>query len=147
MSILTSARQYPLVAVVDVAQTDLPTGVPVAVLDLPQNAVVTGGQLIIDTAFDSATTDTIDVGFTTPNDTPDPNAYLAGGADNGSTPQSIALVPTGRAAVGEEQITIENTAAGAEGTAGVGRLVIEYIIDGRHNENFGDEPEFQGAPA
>lgn len=147
MSILTSARQWPLVAVVEFTQADLTTGVPLAVLDVPQGAVITGGQLIIDTAFDSATSDTIDVGFTTPDDTDDPDHYLAGGADNGSTPQSVALVPTGRAAVGSEQITIENTEVGAAGTAGVGRLIVEYVIEGRHTENYGDEPEFQGAPA
>ena len=130
-------RQYPLTAIVAFTQPDLPTGVPVAVIELPQGAIVTGGQLIIDTAFDSATSDTVDVGFTSPNATDDPDAYLDGGADNGSTAASLALVPTGREAVGQEQVTIENTAAGAEGTAGAGRLIVEYIINGRGNENQG----------
>lgn len=147
MSILTDARQYPLVAIVELQQDDFTSGVPLAVLDLPPEAVVTGGQLIIDTAFDSATTDTLDVGFTSTNDADDPDHYLTGGADNGSTAQAIDLVPTGRSAIAVEQITVELTEAGASGSAGRARLIVEYVIAGRHNENQGDGLEFQGAPA
>jgi hypothetical protein len=146
MSLLTDARQKGLSAIIEVSQSELATGVAVVALDLPQGATIVGGYVIIDTAFDSVTSDSIDVGFTTPNDTDDPNAYTASPAD-GQALGATALTVTGREALAEEQITITNTAVGTEGTAGQARVVIEYVEAGRHDENYGDGVEFAGAPA
>jgi hypothetical protein len=129
MSILTSARQYALVAVVDFTQAELPTGVAVPVLALPQGAVVTNIDVVIDTAFDSVTSDTIDVG-----DAIAPARYST--SIDGQSAALQAAVPTGfETTSSEPQVELLNTAVGTEGTAGVGRLIVEYIVAGRHNEN------------
>ena len=132
MTILTDARQYPLVAVVDFTQVLLPTGVEVPVLQLPQNSVVTRVDVVIDTAFDSVTSDTIDIGDTTLTTrySTSINAQVAG--------VIAAGVPTGfETTDAEPNITLINTQVGGEGTAGVGRLIVEYFVGGRHNENQG----------
>ena len=132
MALFPDTRQYPLVAVVDFTQADLPTGVEVPVLQLPQNSVVTQIDVVIDTAFDSVTSDTIDVGDTTLT-----TRYST--SINGQTAGSIqAGVPTGfQTTAAEPNITLLNTQVGGEGSAGVGRLIVEYFIDGRANENQG----------
>ena len=56
-------RQYPLVARVDFTYASFgASGVAEEAIDLPVGAVVTGGALVITTAFNSATTDAIEVG-------------------------------------------------------------------------------------
>lgn len=141
MSILTDARQKGLVAIVDFTQAELPTGVAVPVLDLPQGAIVRAVSVVIDTAFDSVTSDTIDIG----------DASLATRYDTAIDGQALGQqdgTPTGFATTSAEpQITLTNTQVGGEGSAGAGRLIVEYIETGRHDENFGDGVEFAGPPA
>lgn len=125
-------RQYALVAQVDILQTDFATGVGQAVMELPQNSIVTGGQLVVDTAFDSATSDTGEIG-----DVTTAARYL--GAVDLTALASSALVPTGfKTTATQPEIYFENTEVGAAGTAGVARLIVEYIVDTRRNENQGD---------
>lgn len=123
-----SGRQYPLVAKVDFTQPDLPTGTAVLAVDLPGGARVIGGQIAVTTAFDSATSDTLTVGDGTTAD-----RYAAG--VNGQVAGVTALTPdelaNGATSAG---VYITNTAAGAEGTAGVGFLEVHYVIEGRANE-------------
>lgn len=141
MSILTDARQWPLVAIVEFTQAQLPTGVAVDVLELPEGAVVTDIAVVIDTAFDSVTSDTIDVGDATTADRYDTDV-------NGQVVGRTPGTPTGfQTTSAEPNIRLTNTAVGTEGTAGAGRLIVEYVVAGRHNENQGDGLEFQGAPA
>jgi hypothetical protein len=129
MSILTSARQYALRAVVNYTQAELPTAVGVPVLVLPQGAIVTSIMNVIDTAFNSVTSDTLDVGDVTAAD-----RYISN--DDAKAAGATAGVATGFATTATETtLVITNTAVGTEGTLGVGRLVVEYIVTGRHNEN------------
>ena len=121
--------QFPRVAMQRVTQAELPTGAVVPVIKVPPGAIVTGGGFKVTTAFNSATTDTIDVGDTGGADT-----LLNGGDDNGSTTGWYPLVPNGTQYTAGGWITVENTAAGTEGTAGEGYLVVEYIVEGRFNE-------------
>ena len=124
-------RQYSLVAQVDILQADFATGVGRAVIQLPQNAIVISGQLIVDTAFDSVTSDTGEVG-----DVTTASRYVS--AVNLQSVGATALVPTGfKTTDVQTDIFFENTEVGSAGTAGVARLIVEYIIDGRHNENQG----------
>lgn len=125
-------RQYALVAQADILQSDFATGVGQAVIELPQNAIVTGGQLIVDTAFDSATSDTGEIGDVT-------TAARYVGAVDLTAVARTALIPTGfKTTATETNIYFENTEVGAAGTAGVARLIVEYIIDARRNENQGE---------
>lgn len=128
---IPDGRQYPLVAQVDILQSDFATGVGQAVITLPQNSIVTGGVLVVDTAFDSATSDTGEVG-----DTTTAARYL--GAVDLTALAGTRLIPTGfKTTSVETDIFFENTEVGAAGAAGVARLIVEYIVDTRRNENFG----------
>ena len=127
---IPDTRQYPLVAYASFALADTASGVGVAVFALPQNAVVTGGQVIIDTAYDSGTSDAIEVG-----DAGDNNRYLT--TTSVAAAGRTALVPTGyQVANANRNIEIEVTSAGTAATEGSGRIQVEYIVEGRSTENF-----------
>lgn len=122
-------RQYPLRAKVDFVQADLATGVAAAAIDLPGGARVIGGQIAIVTAGDSVTSDTITVG-----DGTTANRYAS--AVDGKATGRTALTPDELAhATGKGVVYITNTAVGTEGTAMVGFLEVEYVIEGRGNES------------
>ena len=122
-------RQYPLVARVAFTQPDLPTGVDVAVMDLPGGATIIGGALVVTTAGDSVTSDTLTVGDGTTAD-----RYATG--VNGKAAGLTALTPDGLAnGTGKTMVYVTNTAVGTEGTAMVGYLEVQYVIDGRGNES------------
>lgn len=102
-----------------------------AVIDVPQNAIVVGGSFTVDTAFDSGTSDSLDIGD--------------GGDDDRYTSSAIDLQATGRTALtltdykytAGDTIDIKYTAAGTAATAGSGRLFVEYVVDGREESSFG----------
>ena len=124
-------RQYPLVARVQFVIADFAvSGTGEAAITLPVNSIVTGGQIVITTVFDSVTTDTLDVG-----DASSAVRYLTGASDNAQTLQGIPLVPTGFVTTGSEpSIEIRWTQTGGAGSAGAGYLEVEYVIVGRGNE-------------
>jgi hypothetical protein len=128
MAVKNSARQTRLVAVVELAYTDLPTGVAVPVVRLPVGAIVVGGGLKNVTVSDAATSDTITVG-----DTSAANAYLAG--HNGKTSNLWAPLVTalGKEYATADDISVTRTEVGAA-TAGLFRLVVEYVIADRVSE-------------
>lgn len=96
------------------------------VVDLPANAIVVGGELIVDVVFNSTTSDVIDIGD--------------GGNDDRYTSSAIDLTALGRTALTltgykytvADAIDVEWT-AGSTGTATTGsaRLIIQYVVDGR----------------
>ena len=122
-------RQWPLRAKVTFTQADVPTGVAVSMIDLPGGARVIGGQVGIVTAGDSTTSDTITVGDGTTAD-----RYVA--AVNGKATGVSALAGDELDhATGQGAVYLTNTQVGGEGTAMVGFLEVEYIIEGRGNES------------
>lgn len=144
MSILTDARQWPLVAEVDIAFGDIPGAAAVEVLELPQGSVITSIQLVVDTAFSGGTTHDLDIG-----DVTDPNRYSQtivelDAAGIPANPPAASLYETTDA---EPKLTVTPTHTGGDPSAGAARLLVEYVVSGRHNENQGDGLEFQGAPA
>lgn len=121
-------RQYPLVAVVRFSFESVPVGESTPVLSLPGNAIVTGGALVVQTAWDSAGTAVVDLG-----DSTDPDEYLDG----------VDLKTLGRTALtltGFQYATPDTLSAlvaegvGATATAGEALLFVEYIIEGRGGE-------------
>jgi len=124
------SRQYPLATYVEVALADLPTGVAVAVTEVPGGATVIGGYFIVDTASDAATSDVIDIG-----DATDPDRYTASQI-NAKTAGATALDVTGFKYTATDDILVTRTETGAA-TVFAGRLVLEYVIDDRTNENQG----------
>lgn len=121
-------RQTPLVATVDINYTDIVSGVAAAAIDLPPDAVVTGGDVAVVTPFNSGTSDVLDVGDAGSGSRylNDANIHAAG---------RTALVPTGYRHPGGA-LTVTLTAAGAAATAGKVRLTVEYIQLGRSSETY-----------
>jgi hypothetical protein len=120
-----SGRQELIVATVDIGFADLVSGADLPAIDLPRNAVVTGGDVVVTTAFNSATSDVLDVG-----DASSENRYLndANLASAGRT----ALVPTGFVTTSTQPaLTVRWVGAGAAPTAGAVRLTVQYYVKGR----------------
>lgn len=130
MALKPDTVQYPITAIVDIAYGDLTDATAVDVLALPQGAVITAMDLVVDTAWNSATSDTFDIG-----DATDPDRYT-------SSPVSVATtgVISGVAITGYEgtssdtylQVTWDGT--GTAPSAGAARLIVQYIVDGRFSE-------------
>ena len=130
MAVKNSGRQTRLVAVVELAYTDLPTGVAVDAVRLPVGAIILGGSLKNVTAGNSGTSDTL-----TDGDTSGASVLLSG--HNGQTANLFAALTGNRLgteyATGDD-ITVTRTAVGAAATAGLWRLTVEYVIDQRVSE-------------
>ena len=120
-------RQSPLEAYVDIGFADLAglSGTATLAIDLPVGAQVIGGDLVVYTAFNSATSDVITVG-----DALTANRYLA----------STSIAATGRTALtvtGYQTLTTSNkinvtwTGVGTVPTAGSIRLRMSYIVNKR----------------
>lgn len=95
-------------------------------IDLPPKAIVLKGGVTVLEAFDSETSDTIDVG-----DSGDPDRYKAAG--DIATLGRVALVPTGYkyAAPGSMTVRWNRLPAGTAPTTGRLRLDIVYFVEGR----------------
>lgn len=95
-----------------------------SVINLPDGAIVIGGSIVTETAF-NGTTFGIAVG-----DTAVTNRYLATADRKGAA--RVALVPTGYRSSGEN-IVIVTTPTGTH-TAGKMTVRVEYVTTGRVNE-------------
>lgn len=126
----SSDRQYELSAIVDFTYADLTTGVAADAIELPSDAIITGGHVYISVAFNSLTSDVIIVG-----DTDDADEYLT--STSIAAIGLTALTPTGVKLAAGKSITVTWTGVGTAPTAGTGQLVVNYIRQGRSNENQG----------
>lgn len=123
-----SGRQYPLATRVAFALADFgASGVAEAAVVLPSNAIVVGGYLQIVTAFDSGTSDSIEIGITA-----DTDEYLT--ATDAQAIAVTALVPSAYKHVASDPVVLELTSVGTAATVGDGYLYIEYIIEDRATE-------------
>ena len=120
-----NGRQYPLVAEVTIGVANMnESAVAVTAIDLPYGAVVTGGAVIVDTAFDAATA-VLDVG-----DAASANRYK--NDVNIAATGLTALVPTGYVSDGAP-ILVTPVFADAV-TVGSVRVQVTYVISGRAHE-------------
>lgn len=129
MSLKPAGRQWPLKAKVDFTYEDFGDGAVTAtsifeMLDLPQNAIITGGLLVVTTAFNSTGAATIAIG-----DGGSANRYL--GDTNLKAAGATALVPTGYVYPNNDTLDADVAIATDAATAGAGFLVVEYIVAGR----------------
>lgn len=123
--VLNPGRQYPLVAEVTITAAYMnESAVAVPAMTLPVGAVVIGGSVIVDTAFDAATA-VLDVG-----DVASANRYK--NDVNIAATGITALVPTGYVSAGKP-ILVTPVFADAV-TVGSLRLQVHYVIGGRANE-------------
>ena len=121
-------RQYPLVAEVDFTFADLATGVVYPAIDIPANAVVVGGELVVTTAFNSGTSAVIEAGDGVVAD-----RYLPTPVDL-KTAGRTALTLTGYRYTAPDTIDVMATLAGTAATAGAGTLRVQYVIKDRAQE-------------
>ena len=96
-----------------------------AIINLPRDSIVLGGELVTETAFDAATYAVI-VGDTLLND-----RYLSTADRKGVA--RVALTPTGFRNTTGVNIVVDVTAADAC-TTGKAVVRVQYIIDGRAEE-------------
>ncbi len=122
-------RQYTLVAYVNFAFGDLVSAVASKLFELPLGAVLTGGLYAVDTAFDSGTSDAITIGDT------DVDEYHTD-ADAQATVISALTVTGIEVAAANTAVNIILTSVGTAATAGAGRVIAEYVVPTRANENF-----------
>lgn len=126
-----SDRQPRLVAILDIGFAD-PTAYGTAenAINLPGNAIVVGGALTVLTAWNSATTATLSLG-----DAGSATRYA--NAVDLKTAARTALTVTGYKHTVSEWLKALVAQTGAAATAGVARLEVEYVVQGRGLSNQG----------
>lgn len=125
------ARQSCIVATCDFTFADLTSGAYAAMISLPANAIVIGGNLAITTLFNSGTDDKFSIGDKVGSAAATATTFAAQSADITATGRAAVIVPTGKLMTSAGSVGVVWTATGTAATAGTGRLVVEYIIDGR----------------
>lgn len=123
-------RQGVIVAMVDINLADVTTGVDVAAIELPPNAIIVGGDVTTTEAWNSTTSDVLDVG-----DAVSQNRYLNDGNIRALAAR-VALVPTGYVHTGGD-ITVRWVSGGGTPTTGKARLTVHYVVQGRSSATFG----------
>lgn len=116
-------RQAPAVAVVKFSLADFENGA-LDVVELPGNAIVTGGFISVTTAFNAGTTATVKLG-----DADDDDRYGAG--LDVSAVGKVDLVPTGHVNPRIGDLTLTYAETGTAATDGEAILVLEYIEIGK----------------
>jgi hypothetical protein len=130
------ARQCEEVATCNFTYADLTSGTYAACIDLPLNAIVTGGYVAVTTLFDSATTDKFSIGDKIGSASATATTYASQSADITATGLAASVVPTGSKYTSAATVGVVWTGAGTAPSAGEGVLVIKYIIDGRAESVF-----------
>lgn len=122
-----SGRQWPIAAEVSFTFADPVEATATAAIDIPTNATIVGGGVIVDTAWDSATSAAMDIG-----DDVDPNRYSVSTVDM-KVLGYTALDLDGYKYPGMNTVDVVLTNTGAP-TVGAARLVVQYTIEGKANE-------------
>lgn len=120
-----SGRQEAIVAYVDINLADVADGVAQAAIDLPIGAVITGGSVVVSEAFNSTSTDVLDVGYEGSGNAykNDANIHATG---------LVALVPTGKVHDADTPaVTVTWASGGGTPTTGKARLTVEYYVEKR----------------
>lgn len=120
-------RQYPLYAEVVFNVGDLVSGVAQAVVDLPPGAVVCGGRVFTDVAFNSATSDTLSIG-----DAGSATRYINANTTvlrTAGVQQEFAAAGSGFKYTAKGAVTVTWTGAGTAPTTGSARIYVEYTVD------------------
>jgi hypothetical protein len=121
-----AARQELIVAHLDIGYADPTTyGTAEEAFDLPGNAILFGGDVVVKTAWNSATTATLKLG-----DATDDDRYTASAIDL-KTAGRTALTLTGYKHTGAESLKALIAQTGAAATAGAARITISYYVEGR----------------
>lgn len=114
---------------VTISLADVTTGVDYSAMDLPPNSVITSGSLFTTEAWNSTSTDVMDVG-----DGASQNRYLNDGNIR-AVNALVALVPTGFVHTGGP-ITVRWVSGGGTPTTGKVRLIVEYVTLGKATSTY-----------
>jgi hypothetical protein len=123
-------RQCVQLASVNINLADVVNNVALEVMDMPPNSVILSGQLITTEAWNSTTSDVLDVG-----DATTATRYLTDGNIR-ALGARVALVPTGFTGTGEP-LKVVWTSGGGTPTTGKVRLEVQYYIIGRAETTIG----------
>jgi hypothetical protein len=129
-----SGRQDVLVGKCEFTYADLTSGAYEAMVDVPPGAIVIGGFLAITTLFNSGTEDKFKIGKKVGSAAAVPAAYAAQTANITVTGRAATITPDGVEFTSKGSVGIEWAGTGAAATAGVGVLVVEYILADRVKE-------------
>jgi len=122
-----TGRQALVVAEVAFAFGDLTSGVAAAAVTVPLGAVVVSGAVVVDTAWNSATSDVIDIG-----DGGATQRYLAA-QDIKTATGRFPLVPTDFVYTADDTIDAIWTGVSTAPSAGAARLHVEYYVENRRD--------------
>ena len=121
-----SGRQELVATYVDINLADLVTAVDQIAIVLPVNAVVVSGALVTTEAWNSTTSDVMDVGDATTQ-----NRYLNDGNIRALAAR-VPLVPTGFVHTATQPaLTVRWVSGGGVPTTGKVRLEVQYYVLGR----------------
>ena len=121
-----SSRQELIAAFLTIGFADIAAyGTAEPAIDLPGNAVVVGGDIVVTTPWNSATTATLKLG-----DAADDDRYTAAAVDL-KTAGRTALTLTGFKHTVSEALKALVAQTGAAATAGSARITIQYFVEGR----------------
>lgn len=126
-----SGRQEVIAAVLPFAFADLAglSGVYNAAIDVPNKATVLSARIAMDVAFNSATSDTFSIGRKVGAAAALPVAYSAAAAIAAGAQQNGVM--TGEKFTSPGSVGLTWTGVGAVPTAGSGRMIVEYVVEGR----------------
>ena len=121
---LKSGRQSIVSAYLDVVLANHATTVALDTIEVPQGAVIVGGSVVVTEAFNSTSTDVLDIG-----DSGTANRYKN---DIDLTTLALtALVPTGYVYTAPTKIKATWVSGGGTPTTGAYTLRVDYIVRGR----------------
>ncbi len=100
------------------------------IMDTPPGFSVLGGDIVIDTAWTQVGADTVTVSL---GDSGSATRYAS--AVNAKSAARTALTITGLKQSGNATLRARLAVGTSAATAGAGRIRVEYVIDGRANEN------------
>lgn len=128
---IKSGRQEPLTGILEINFADL-AGLSGAndAFEVPANAIVTGGELVVVTAWTTTSTATLALG-----DTGSATRYLA--ATSLKSAARTALTLTGYKHTVAEMLKATIALADEDAAAGDARLRVEYVVLGRSCVNQG----------
>lgn len=123
---LVSAAQDLCVKTQDVVLADFVSAADKGIgIKLPANAMLTGGRVITTEAWNSTSTDVLDIG-----DAGSQNRYLNDGNIR-ALAAVVPLVPTGYVYPTPTELTARWTSGGGTPSTGKATIIIEYIVIGR----------------
>lgn len=121
-----AARQEPIAAFVDFSFADIVNNVAAPAIDLPVNAIVIDGSIVTTEAWNSTTSDVMDVG-----DAGGATRYLTDGNIR-ALGARVPIVPTGFTHDATNNVLrVVWTSGGGVPTTGKCRLEVRYYVKGR----------------